>query len=296
MTAIDLEEDLTIQESHWRGRLITLAIVAAVAAAVAGGVYVYSSRGSSTPTRGTEDVKVTRKTINQTLIISGVADAQLNSNLIFQSSGKIASVNVKVGDVVKQGDVLASLDSDSLNNALQSAQANVRAAQLKLDDVLQGSTEAQLAAADQAVASAEANVVKAKDAQKTLLDGATAADLAVAQQAVSAAEAQLATATSNRSKLEDVPSAADLAAAQSAVAGAQSALTAAQNAERARRTPWFGRSGAQERRDGYCDLSCDPDFIAADFCTTRAAPISGADGTAMNAALMFGSSRSSRPA
>ncbi len=282
MTAIDLEEELTIQESHWRGRLITLGILAVVAAGVAAGLYIYRSGGGSTTTRATEDVTVGRKTINQTLIISGTADAQLNSNLIFQSSGKIASINVKVGDIVKQGDVLASLDSDSLSNALQTAQANVRAAQLKLDDLLQGSTEAQLAAADQAVASAEAGVTKAKDAQKTLLDGAAAAELAAAQQAVNAAEAQLATATSNRDKLENTPSAADIAVAESAVAQAQSALTAAQNA--ATTTQSTADAAAASLKSGAEPAYCAADNTPA-FCTTPVAPISSADAAIVNAAL-----------
>jgi RND family efflux transporter MFP subunit len=288
VAAIDLEDDLTIEESRWRGRLITIGVLLVVAVGAAVGFYVYRSGGGSTATRGTEDVTVVRKTINQTLIISGTADAQLNSNLIFQSSGKIASIDVKVGDVVKQGDVLASLQSDSLNNALQTAQANARAAQLKLEDLLAGSTEAQLAAADQAVASAQAGVTKAKDAQKTLLDGATAAELAGAEQAVSAAEAQLATSQSNRDKLNDAPTAADLAAAEAAVAQAQSALTAAQNAESSAEAAVLSAEAALKSAEtSYCDMSSDPDFVAAEFCAARAAPISSADATAMNDALTF---------
>lgn len=281
MTAIDLDDELTIQESPWRGRLVTLAVVLAVAGAVAGGLLVYTSRGTTTTTRATEDIKVERKTISQTLIISGVADAQLNSNLIFQASGKVAKVNVKVGDAVKQGDVLASLESDSLSNAVQSAQANVRAAQLKLDDLLQGSTEAQLAAADQAVASAAAAVVKAKDGQKTLLEGATVADLAVAQQAVSAAEAQLASARSSLDKLNDAPSAADLAGAEAAVAQAQSGLTAAQNAAtNAQNTAGSTAAALKSAETAYCALDNTPAF-----CTTRVAPIAAADATIVNDAL-----------
>jgi len=281
VAVIDLEEDLTIQEGRWRGRLITLGILLVVAAAIGAGIYVYTSGGSSAATRGTEDVKVVRKTINQTLIISGTADAQLNSNLIFQSSGKIASVNVKVGDVVKQGDVLASLESDDLSNAVQTAQANVRSAQLKLDNLLQGSTAAQLAAADQAVASAQAGVTKAKDAQQTLLAGATASDLAAAQQAVTAAEAQLANATSNRDKLNTTPSASDLAAAQAAVAQAQSALTAAQNSAASAQAAVTAAAAALEAAEtAYCAVDGSPAF-----CATRAEPIASADTTIVTNAL-----------
>ena len=128
-----------------------------------------------------------RATINQTLIISGVADAQFNSNLIFQASGKVATVNVKVGDSVKQGDVLASLESDDLSNAVASAQANQRSAQLKLDDLLAGSTDTELAAADQGLAGAEA--AADEGAQRLRRPRSTArrtSDRAAAEQGVSA--------------------------------------------------------------------------------------------------------------
>jgi len=81
LAAIDLEEDLTIEESHWRGRLITLAVFWIAAAAVAAGLYAFMFRRSrATTTRGTEDIKVERKTINQTLIISVVAESLKKKN------------------------------------------------------------------------------------------------------------------------------------------------------------------------------------------------------------------------
>ncbi len=230
MAAINLDDDLTIQESPWRGRIITFGVLALIAAAIAAGLYFfYFKSDSTTLTRSTEDIPVKRATINQTLIISGVADAQFNSNLIFQASGKVDTVNVKVGDAVQQGDVLASLESDDLSNAVASAQANQQSAQLKLDDLLAGSEAADLAAADQVLASAQAAATKAENDYTDLVDGATASDRASAEQAVSAAAAQLASAKSSRDKLKDAPTAADVAAAQAGVAAAQSGLTAAQN-------------------------------------------------------------------
>ena len=149
------------------------------------------SGATSKSTRSKEEIPVGRATISQTLSISGVADAQLNSNLTFQATGRIAGVNVKVGDAVSQGDVLASIESDDLANAVSQAQANQHAAQLKLDDVLSGSTAAEIATADQALVSAQSNFTKAQNDYDTLVSGGTTADLAAAQQGVSAAEAQL---------------------------------------------------------------------------------------------------------
>jgi RND family efflux transporter MFP subunit len=285
LAAINLDEDLTIKESRWRGRIITMAVVLGIAAAVSAGVYLFYFTGSEPALRPTEDVPVKRATINQTLIISGTADAQFNSNLIFQSSGKVATVNVHVGDAVQAGDVLASLESDDLNNAVQSAQANQRAAQLVLDDLLAGSTAAELAAADQAVASAQAAVVKAKNDYQDLLNGAKAPDLAAAESAVQAAEAQLAGATSTRQKLDDLPSASDLAAADAGVAAAQSALVLAQNglatAENARTTAGDALKTAEA---AYC-TAVAADLTKPAFCTTPATPVSSADLLLLDTAL-----------
>jgi HlyD family secretion protein len=231
--------------------------------------------------RATEDVTVARATINANLIVSGTADAQLNSNLNFQSSGRVSAVGVKVGDVVRSGQVLASLESASLQNAVDTGEASVRAAQLKLDDLLDGSSAAELAATDQAVAQAQAALVKAQNAQTDLLDEPTDSDLASAQQAVDLAESQLATAESALAKLEDGPSAADIAAADAAVASAQSALTAAQNSEtNAQNTVTSATASLKSAESSYCGADNSPSF-----CTTPAAPVSSGDAAILDAAL-----------
>lgn len=282
MAAINLDDDLTIQESPWRGRIVTFGVLLLIAAAIGAGLYFfYFKSDSATLTRSTEDIPVKRSTINQTLIISGVAEAQSNSNLIFQASGKVDKVNVKVGDAVKEGDVLASLESDDLTNAVASARANQQSAQLKLDDLLAGSEAADLAAADQALASAQAAATKAQNDYQELVDGATASERAAAEQAVSAAAAGLATAKANVAKLTDSPSSADRSAAEAGVAQAQSGLTAAQNgASSAQNGVVSQEASLKGAESAYCALD-----LAPSFCTTRIAPISFADATLMSTAL-----------
>jgi HlyD family secretion protein len=228
--AFDLDDDLAIDESPWRGRAISFAVLLLIAAFSAAAVYYFFFREDEAIARATEDIPVERKTINATLLISGVADAQLNSDLVFQSSGKVARVDVKIGDQVKQGQVLATLESETLANNVASAQASLRTARLKLDDLLDGSTDVELAAAFQAVESARAALVKAQNDQQELIDGASAADLATAQQAVESARSQLATAESTRQQLEDGATDAELAAADAAVVAAETTLTSAENA------------------------------------------------------------------
>jgi len=282
VTAINLEDELALSESKWRGRLITAALLLGASAIAGVVVYYVAFRGdSSSVTRSTEEIPVARATISQTLSISGVADAQLNSNLTFQASGKIAAVNVRVGDSVAQGDVLASIESDDLVNAVAQAQANQSAAQLRLDDLLSGSTAADLAAAEQALVSAQANLTKAKNDYNTLVGGGSAADVAAAQQAVSAADAQLASAKSARAKLADTPTAADRAAAEAAVAAAQSALTAAQNTAATEQNNVITSAASLISAEyGYCAADATPAF-----CPPPATPISSADATLMTDAV-----------
>ncbi len=285
MTAINLEDELSLSENKWRGRIITLLVLLIGGAAIAGALYYFVFKSdSATVTRSTEEIPVTKATINQTLTISGVADAQLSSNLTFQTSGKIATVNVKVGDRVQQGDVLASVESDDLANAVASAEANQRAAQLKLDDLAAGSTRAQLTAADQGLATAQAALTKAQNDYQDLVDGGASADVAAAQQGVSAAAAQLATAQATRDKLNTTPTNSDRSAAEAGVAQAQSSLTAAQNgASSAQNTVTTATAALKSAEATYC--SSPSGDTSPSFCTTQAAPISGTDAALMNTAL-----------
>lgn len=277
----ELADELLVEEGGWLGRAITLGALMLVAAFAAALTYYFFFTGDSTEARPTEDLGVGRATINSTLLISGVADAQLNSNLTFRSSGKVAAVNVKMGETVTGGQVLAELESAELRNAVASAQANARMAQLKLQDLLDGADVAEIAAAEQAVAQAKATLAKAENDERQLREGASPSDVAAAQQAVSSAEAQLESAQAKLDALEDTPNDADVAAAEAAVASAQSALTAAENsADSAQNTLTSAAAALKSAEFSYCAADSEPAF-----CTTQAAPVSAADVSLLQAAL-----------
>lgn len=277
----DLDDDLTIDDNPWRGRAVSLAILLLIAAFSIAAVYYFFFRDEATVARATEDIPVARKSINATLLISGVADAQLNSDLVFQSSGKVARVDVKIGDAVRQGQVLASLESDDLANNVASAQANLRTASLKLEDLYEGSTDSDIATARQGLEQARAALVKADNDYAELLDGASAADLATAQQGVETARSQVATAASNRAKLDDAPSDADAAAAEAAVASAETALTSAENLlDSAENGLVSSAASLKSLESAYCAIDGTPSF-----CATDATPISDADAAYLDAQI-----------
>ena len=221
---MNLEEELAIEVNPWRGRLITLSVLVGIAAVIGVMVYAFFLREDSESTRATEELTVELATINASLIISGVAEAQLISNLTFRTSGKVGSVSVSVGDEVKEGDVLASLESDELDNAVAAAQASLDASQARLALLLEGATDAELAAATQNVIQAQVAVDNAQRDLDDLLDGPPDTQLTADEQAVVSAEAALSQANRDRQSLIDGPTRPQIANVNQVVISAQAAL------------------------------------------------------------------------
>jgi HlyD family secretion protein len=117
---------------------------------------------------------------------SGSVAAARTVDLPFQQSGTITAVLVKVGDVVKTGQTLAQIDDSDLKLQLQQAQANLTAAQAKLDQANGGTATPQdLASAQAQLASAQAQL------SQTRTGTTTKADLQSAQAQLAAAQAKL---------------------------------------------------------------------------------------------------------
>ena len=285
MTSIAFDDDLELDENPWRGRIITILVLLGIVAAIGVAIWYFRRDEELALTRETEEISVAKGTISQTLTITGTADAELNSNLVFQTTGTIDSVGVKVGDVVQQGQVLATLDSEDLANAVAIARSNLRASQLRLDDLVAGTDAPELAAAEQAVAAAQAGVTKANNDYDDLLSGGTTADVATAEQAVRAAEAQLATAVSARDQLDAGATDADIAAAEAGVTTAEAGVTTAENAvASAENTVTSAGASLKSAESAYCSASPPPVPTPA-FCGSRATPISSGDASLMDAAL-----------
>ena len=70
---------------------------------------------------------VTRGSVSTGVTASGALAAKTSDQLGFPVSGKLTSVNVKVGQKVEAGDVLATIDSRAAEATLKQAEANVDA-------------------------------------------------------------------------------------------------------------------------------------------------------------------------
>jgi len=200
--AVDDYDDFLDDGNHrWRRRAIGLALIAALA--VTGVVVLWAMvlRGGGSAESAVQTATVQRGSIMKTISTSATAASQSTANLSFSTSGKVTAVNVAVGQEVKQGDVLAEVDATALQNAVTRAQVNLSSAQTKLNQLLEGSTTAELASADQSVIQAEQNLDKANQALQDLYNPTRDA-VNSAQQEVLSAQSQLTKGQQARADVE----------------------------------------------------------------------------------------------
>lgn len=93
--------------------------------------------------------------LKQYVLVTGAVQASKDANLSFQTLGVVSHVGVKVGDVVPQGKVLATLDgSDARVNLLQ-AKSQLASAEAVLGQLTQGFRKEEIAVKQQAVEGAK---------------------------------------------------------------------------------------------------------------------------------------------
>ncbi|MFA5185548.1 MAG: efflux RND transporter periplasmic adaptor subunit [Patescibacteria group bacterium] len=123
------------------------------------GWYWYSRSQSAKTTY--ETVPVVRQDLLQTVEVTGEIKPAQRVELSFKNSGKISTINVKVGDTVKQGDVLAELDNKDVQFAQKNAQAALAIAQANLSARIAGETKQSIRVSETQVEQAQASLDKA---------------------------------------------------------------------------------------------------------------------------------------
>ena len=250
-TLIEYDDLLDGTDHRRRNRLIGLAVLGVLIAAGAYALWAIALGGGGSSSAEIQTATVERGSISQTLSTTGVAVAQSTANLSFEQAGTVSAVNVTLGQEVKQGDVLAEIEADELQSALTTAEVNLDSAQAQLDELLGGSTAADLASADQSLIQAQANLDDAESALADVADGASESELRAAEQAVAEAESRLAKAEESRANLYTASDDA-IAAAEDAVSRAEDTLATA-------------KLSLLNAADTYCDTDDHLLSICADF-------------------------------
>lgn len=106
-------------------------------------------------------VEARRGTLEAKVSTTGSLTMPRQAKLTFESSGTVAELRVAVGDRVKQGDVLATMDTTSLLSAVRQAQARLSTAQINLKEAQNPYDESDIVNAQAAVRNAQVSLESA---------------------------------------------------------------------------------------------------------------------------------------
>jgi HlyD family secretion protein len=140
-----------------------IAATVSLALVVAAGLTACGSKPSSPPT-----VPVERGSVSTMVTASGSLSAVTSQSLEFAQTAKLIELDVKVGDTVKPGQILAKQDPFSFNQALNQAKAQLNQQRARLTELIQSPS----------VAGAQATVEQSKrllDATRDSVDASVKA-------------------------------------------------------------------------------------------------------------------------
>ncbi|MBI5879357.1 MAG: efflux RND transporter periplasmic adaptor subunit [Chloroflexi bacterium] len=139
-----------------RKRIVLIAVILILAAG--GGYFAYTKlRPATTTTATTQTATVTRGNLTALVASAGSIAPKAQASLTFGQSGTVTKVYVKLGDTVKQGQVLAEIEATDLQIALANAQIAYNQAQAKYDQTKAGTAAGDLQIAQMNVDMAQAN-------------------------------------------------------------------------------------------------------------------------------------------
>jgi multidrug efflux pump subunit AcrA (membrane-fusion protein) len=142
-----------------------LSLIAVFVVAVTGGYYGYHQFVAPKPVSAATAyrfVAVQRGDLEATVATTGSLVPNNQAKLSFKTGGKLKELNVKVGDVVKAGTILAKIDTTDLEFTLQQSQVNLENAQLKLAQLQAGPTPQDVTIAKTALDKASLALQKAQ--------------------------------------------------------------------------------------------------------------------------------------
>lgn len=117
-------------------------VIIIIILAIAG--YFVIKSAFKNPLEGFVVQKIDRGEVLQEVSETGSVQATDNISLGLKTLGKISAINVSVGDDVKKGQILASIDTNQLNSQLKNYQAAVEVAKAQYQKLLVGLTPEDL--------------------------------------------------------------------------------------------------------------------------------------------------------
>src|SRR5437870_4931046 len=119
-----------------RSTLLLNATLAVLTLAGAGWAYQTvvgsNAAGASSANQRQRSVAVTEGVVTSTVSAPGTVQSVTTANANFLTAGTVTAISVEVGDAVTKGQLLAKVDASAAQDQLNTAQANLTAAQQSL--------------------------------------------------------------------------------------------------------------------------------------------------------------------
>lgn len=118
---------------RWIKRLVLLAVV--VAAGLFGlKAYIRNQAGNADDEQGYTQAQVRRGAIEETVYGTGTTSARNQPNLLAEAEGTLTDLRVSVGDAVKEGDILAVLTNEDIDDTITDLEFSL----WELDETISG--------------------------------------------------------------------------------------------------------------------------------------------------------------
>ena len=147
----------------------TIVLPVTMAIAIVLGIFIYIYVGRA-PKNNLSDLKFNDNSLVESLQ-QNYKDGE-NINLAFSKSGRISNVPVKIGDIVKKGQVLAEISSIDAKGAVNQALGSLEIAKANYEKIINGATGTDIDVLKATVAKAQNNLEKTKATQSTLVQNA----------------------------------------------------------------------------------------------------------------------------
>lgn len=131
------------------------------------GIFAYYNKSN---TLAYELTTVKKGSVSQEVSVTGRVKPAQNVDLAFEKSGRVASINVSVGNNVKAGQILASLNNADFAAQLEQARASLQKEQVKLDQLRAGTREEDIQVSRTAVDNAQKSLADVQNKAVTDLD------------------------------------------------------------------------------------------------------------------------------
>lgn len=205
-------------------------IFAAVVVAIVAGWKLLTPKPTPPPL---DTVSLTRQKLTNTVSLTGVVESAEGGKVFSKSAATVNKVNVKVGDVVTAGDVLAVLDTEDLEISIASQRASM--------NLMAKKSEINLSAAEKDLADTTTDLEKNMDS-----------NLALAEQTLKNAQRQMNDARIDLNENKDSMNAAD-----DIVNGLEKKLNRASDAYNTAKEKWE----AAKKANGGSEIGLDPAIV-----------------------------------